>query len=208
MRSFKTFIKALAAGLCISIGAAAYLSCDNKIVGSLLFTTGLFTICFFGLNLYTGKIGYVFEMPHPTDCLTTWLGNIVGCICGGALIRYAVPSLAEVGRSVTLTKLEIPILRAVVLGIFCGILMYVAVHNYNQNPHMLGKCVGILVCIPAFILCGFEHSIANVVYFTLGIRSATELLHMLAFTLAVSAANAIGAILFRKLSLAFGKEGK
>ena len=66
--------------------------------------------------------------------------------------------------------------------------------------------MGIFVCIPAFIICGFEHSIANVVYFTLGIRSVTELLPMLAFTLAVSAANAIGAILFRKLSLGFLKK--
>ena len=208
MRNFKTFIKAVAAGLCISIGAAAYLSCDSKIVGSLLFTTGLFTICFFGLNLYTGKIGYVLEMPHPVDCLITWLGNAVGCMCGGALLRYAIPSLSEIGRAVTLTKLGISVPRAVVLGIFCGILMYIAVHNYKKNPSFLGKCVGIFVCIPAFIICGFEHSIANVVYFTLGIRSVSELLPMLAFTLAVSAANAIGAILFRKLSLAFGKEEK
>ena len=208
MRFFRTFIKALAAGLCISIGAAAYLSCDNKIIGALLFTTGLFTICFFGLNLYTGKIGYVLDMPHPTDCLTTWAGNAVGCIFGGVMLRYAIPSLAEVGRAVTVAKLDIPILRATVLGIFCGILMYIAVHNYNKNPHMLGKCVGIFVCIPAFIICGFEHSIANVVYFTLGIRALSELLPMLAFTLAVSAANAIGAMLFRRLSLAFGKEEK
>ena len=206
MRFFKTFIKAVAAGLCISIGAAAYLSSESKIIGALLFTTGLFTICFFGLNLYTGKIGYVLDMPHPTDCLTTWAGNAVGCMFGGVLLRFAIPSLAAVGRAVTTAKLEISIGRAIVLGVFCGILMYIAVHNYNENPHMLGKCVGIFVCIPAFIICGFEHSIANVVYFTLGIRSVTELLPMLAFTLAVSAANAIGAILFRKLSLGFLKK--
>ena len=206
MRFFKTFIKAVAAGICISIGAAAYLSCDSKIIGSLLFTTGLFTICFFGLNLYTGKIGYVLDMPHPTDCITTWFGNALGCVCGGALLRFALPSLSVVGRAVTVAKLDMPILRAVVLGVFCGILMYIAVHNYNENPHMFGKCVGIFVCIPAFIICGFEHSIANVVYFTLGIRSVTELLPMLAFTLAVSSANAIGAILFRRLSLGFSKK--
>lgn len=206
MRFFKTFIKAVAAGLAISIGAASYLSCENKIVGALLFTAGLFTICFFGLNLYTGKIGYALDMEHPVDCLTIWLGNAVGCVMGGALLRFASPSLADVGRVVTQAKLEIPLLRAVVLGIFCGILMYIAVHNYIENPHMLGKCVGILVCIPAFIICGFEHCIANIVYFTLGIRSVSELLPMLAFTLAVSAANAIGAIFFRKLSMAFSKE--
>lgn len=208
MHFLKTFIKAIAAGLSISIGAAAYLSCSNKIVGALLFTAGLFTICFFGLNLYTGKIGYILDSSHPLDCLTVWVGNILGCMCGGALLRFVLPYLADSGRAVTLSKLELSVPRAIVLGIFCGILMYIAVHNFKENPNYLGKCVGILVCIPAFIICGFEHCIANVVYFTLGIRSVSELLPMLALTLAVSAANALGAILFRKLSLAFQKTEK
>ena len=206
MKFFQTLVKAFAAGIAISIGAAAYLSCDNKIVGSLLFTAGLFTICFFGLNLYTGKIGYVLDMPRPFDCLTIWFGNILGCVGGGALLRIAKPSLAEAGRLVTETKLETSLLKASILGIFCGILMYIAVHNYNENPSYLGKCIGIVVCIPAFIICGFEHCIANVVYFTLGYSSASELLPMLAYTLAVSAANALGAVIFRKISMAFQKK--
>ena len=206
MRFFQTFVKAFAAGISISIGAAAYLSCDSKIVGSLLFTAGLFTICFFGLNLYTGKIGYVLDMPRPYDCLTIWFGNVLGCIGGGLLLRIAKPSLAEVGRAVTEAKLESSLLSASILGIFCGILMYIAVHNYNENPSYLGKCIGIAVCIPAFIICGFEHCIANVVYFTLGFSSTSQLLPMLAFTLAVSAANALGAVIFRKLSMAFRKK--
>lgn len=205
MNFLKTFIKAVAAGLSISIGAAAYLSCDNKIVGSLLFTAGLFTICFFELNLYTGKIGYIFEMERPYDCATVWLGNATGCVTGGALLRYALPTLAETGRAVTEAKLALSLPRAAVLGVFCGILMYIAVHNYRENPHMLGKCVGILVCIPAFILCGFEHCIANVVYFTLGIMSLSQLPRALLMTLVVTLANAVGAVAFRWLSHAFRK---
>lgn len=208
MKFIQTFFKAVAAGLAICIGASAYILCENKIVGALLFTAGLFTICFFELNLYTGKIGYLFDMPHPIDCLTTWLGNCVGCIVGGALLRYALPDLAKAARAITETKLAISLPRAAVLGVFCGILMYIAVHNYKENPHMIGKCVGILVCIPAFIICGFEHCVANVVYFTLGISSASQLLPMLLMTLTVTVANAAGAIFFRKLSLAFAKNEK
>ena len=208
MKFIQTFLKAVAAGLSICVGASAYLCCSNKIVGALLFTTGLFTICFFGLNLYTGKIGYILDMPHPIDCLTVWLGNCVGCIAGGALLRYALPNLALTARAVTEAKLAISLPRAAVLGLFCGILMYIAVHNFKENPHMFGKCVGILVCIPAFIICGFEHCVANVVYFTLGIRSVSELLPMLLMTLVVTLANAVGAVFFRKLSLAFAKNEK
>ena len=206
MRFLQTLWKSVASGVCISIGASAYLMSDSKIVGALLFTVGLFTICFFGLNLYTGKIGYLLDMPHPYDCATIWLGNVIGCIASGAMLRFAIPSLAETAKRVTETKLTLSLPRAAVLGIFCGILMYVAVHNYIENPHMFGKCVGVFVCIPAFIICGFEHCIANVVYFTLGIKSASQLLPMIAAILTVTAANAVGAIFFRKLSLAFTKK--
>ena len=42
-------------------GATAYLACENKIFGGVLFTTGLFLICTRGYNLFTGKVGYLFD---------------------------------------------------------------------------------------------------------------------------------------------------
>ncbi len=55
----ETFRKAAAAGVSISIGATVYLACESRLLGAMLFTIGLFVICAFGLNLFTGKIGYV-----------------------------------------------------------------------------------------------------------------------------------------------------
>lgn len=50
-----------------------------------------------------------------------------------------------------------------VLGIFCGLLMYAAVEGYKrvQNPLILCFCVAV------FILCGFEHCIADMFYYSL-----------------------------------------
>ena len=48
-------------------------------------------------------------------------------------------------------------------GFFCGVLMYVAVWVYREKKTV----VGILFCIPVFILSGFEHSIADMFYFSL-----------------------------------------
>ena len=55
----KHLIKSILAGIMIGIGATTYLSLKNKIVGSILFTIGLFIILTKELNLYTGKIGYI-----------------------------------------------------------------------------------------------------------------------------------------------------
>lgn len=206
IKMFSVFVKSLAAGVAIGMGATAYMSCENKIIGSLMFCVGLFAICFFELKLYTGKIGYLFDMKKPWQCAIIWLGNALGCIACGIAVRFALPNVAETARVITEQKLEIDLLRGAVLGIFCGVLMYIAVHNYATNPHGIGKCIGILLCVPAFIICGFEHCIANVLYFTIGIRDASQLPRVLLMTLVVSVANGVGAILFRKLSLAFKKE--
>ena len=75
MERWDVLKKAMLAGFCISIGAAIYLSCTSKIVGAVMFAVGLFAICVFGLNLFTGKIGYVLVTRNRPDCLLIWLGK-------------------------------------------------------------------------------------------------------------------------------------
>lgn len=49
------------AGAFIAIGGIIYLLLENKIIGSLLFSTGLYAVLTLGLNLFTGKVGYLFK---------------------------------------------------------------------------------------------------------------------------------------------------
>ena len=55
----RIFIKAVYAGFMMGIGGIVYLSVENRVVGSLLFSFGLLTIVTQGFYLYTGKIGFV-----------------------------------------------------------------------------------------------------------------------------------------------------
>ena len=54
----------ICAGILISIGGSVFLSCENKIVGALLFTVALLCICYKGYSLFTGKVGY---LPEKAD---------------------------------------------------------------------------------------------------------------------------------------------
>ena len=72
-------------------------------------------------------------------------------------------------------------------GFFCGILMYLAVSIYKEKNSVLG----ILFCVPVFILCGFEHSIADMFY--LG-ASGIFSVKIIPFTALVVAGNTFGAI--------------
>ena len=76
-----TFILAILAGAAIGIGGIVYLSMDNKTAGALMFTVGLYTICIHGLNLYTGKAGYLVNQP------VSYLADLAGYGDGNRLFH-------------------------------------------------------------------------------------------------------------------------
>ncbi len=193
MKYLSELIKSFLAGLMISLGGIAFLS-NERVVGALLFTVGLCTVVFFKLSLYTGKVGYLLE-NDKTYCLMTLLsicGNFLGCLFVG-FAKSPIGSVVEICTA----KLGKSIPSALFDGFMCGILIYVSVEIYKKK----GTFLGILVAIPAFILCGFEHSIADMFYFVNsrllfssenGPRSAL-------FLLVIIVGNAIGGLLIPAL---------
>lgn len=193
----ETLKKAIAAGFMIGIGAIIYITCENKIVGSLMFTLGLFTICAFGLNLFTGKIGYVLSNKNKPNCLIIWLGNLIGTSVGMIMIRIAKPSLHTAAKDMMNVKLQQSFFAVPLLAFFCGVLMYIAVENYRANPHGIGKIIGLFLCVSVFILSGFEHSVADMCYAVLAVESFGDVWKYLLFLIAVSLFNGVGAIAAR-----------
>lgn len=171
MNNLKAFLLSVVGGITIGIGGAVYLTLDIKIAGALLFTVGLYTICAHGLNLFTGKIGYLAvkeskEVPEYLIFLAiVWLGNFAGCALTAA--AYACTrigaGLNEKAAAICQVKLNDNYMSLFLLGIFCGMLMYAAVEGYKltANPVIL------LLCVSVFILCGFEHCIADMFYFAM-----------------------------------------
>ena len=196
----KVFTKAVASGIMISIGTTIYLSCSNKIVGAFLFSIALFIICSFGMNLFTGKIGYILQNRNNPNCLIIWLGNFVGCAGAAALVRISKPQLAATASDLMAAKLQQSWLSIIILSFFCGILMYLAVENFASNPSSTGKIVGIFLCVATFILSGFEHSIADIGYAAFAVSSLAEAGRMLLFVIVVSVFNGVGAILLHCLN--------
>ena len=164
----KKVCSGMASGLLISIGCAVFLACDNKYVGSVMFSVALLSICLFGVALYTGKIGLMVQSHSRDDFATLLLGllgNTIGAAAGGFALSYALPKLKEAAVVLCEAKLTTQEWGQTLLrGMFCGVLMYVAVSIFRNT----NKVIGILFCIPVFILSGFEHSIADIGYFACG----------------------------------------
>lgn len=191
-RYLSIFFLAIMAGVCIGIGGTVYLSLDNKIVGSLLFATGLYAICTQGLYLFTGKVGYIFDNKsgYLIDVLVTWLGNLIGTGFAACLVLLSRVGykIYDAALSISEVKVNDSYLSLLVLGVFCGLLMYIAVDGYKKcnNPLIL------FVPVSVFILCGFEHCIADMFYFwACGFMNLNGLLILLVITFG----NTIGGVL-------------
>lgn len=166
----KTFIKSILAGICISIGGVAYLTLENHIVGACLFTIGLFIIYIFGFNLYTGKVCFISnEKPkYLLTVLNVYVGNAVGTIGMGIILRYTrISKIEEHTKVIVGGKLSDTPFSVFVMGILCGILICVAVLGYMTIKDSVGRYLSLFIPIMVFLLSGYEHSIADMFYFTM-----------------------------------------
>ena len=196
MKKYLDFIiKGIYAGILISIGGIAYLAIPDKLVGSFIFSLGLLTVCMYSFNLYTGKVGYLLvnKPIYLIELLLSLIGNFLGTLGVGSLMRLTrFKSYAETATSIVTTKLNDNLLSIFILAIFCGTIMYIAVNNYKKEEDVIGKYMTIFMGVMAFILCGFEHCVANMFYFSIaGVFSFKVFLYLLVMVLG----NSLGSII-------------
>ena len=174
------------AGLVITLGASAYLMLESPLAGALMFTVSLFAICSFGWNLFTGKVCYsIGKGPRYIGFLAVvWLSNFAGAAAGGTLLRLTrLANIVERAQSVCETKLGDSLLSVFILAIFCNIMIYIAVEGYRSIPYEIGKYIAVFFGVTVFVICGFEHCVANMYYITLaGMWSGEALVFILVST--------------------------
>ena len=188
----KNLVSGILSGICIGLGGGVFLSLvsESRIAAAVFFSVALLTICYFGFNLYTGKIGFM-AVSHTKDDFTALIwglcGNILGTLITGVLAGIAVPQINEAAQTAVAAKLLQTPLQTLLRGWFCGLLMFIAVRIFRENK----TPTGILFAIPVFILSGYEHSVADMYYcFADGIWSAFQAL----FVAEVVIGNTVGGL--------------
>lgn len=197
MKKLADFLYAIMAGAFIAMGGVVFLSLDNKIVGAFMFSLGLFAVCTLKYNLFTGKVGYLFCNDVKTYlpwCLMVWVGNLVGSIIVAELVRLTrvAPGIIEKSTKLVQVKADDSLISLFALGIFCNIMVVHAVDQYLNNPHEIGKYLGIIMSIMVFILCGFEHCIADMFYIQMA-RMWNS--HTIIALIVITLGNVLGGIL-------------
>ncbi len=181
----------IASGMLVGIGGTVFLSCENRVVGAVLFSVALICICIMGFYLYTGKIGVFMENPTKESAIALpvgLLGNAIGAVLMGIAAAVIKPSLIEKAQASCNAKIEGGLLVGFLAAIFCGVLMYAAVKTYALKDTL----IGIIFCIPTFILSGFEHSVADIYYFTVAAMGGGFKGLVILFILVAVAGNTVG----------------
>lgn len=189
--------KSVLSGIMIAFGCSVYLSCVDKgldWIGAFLFSAGLFTICEYGFNLYTGKVGYIAfrfrDLKYFRLVILILIFNLLTTFILGIILGKNFEAVRVVALKIYSSKFQMSLWKLFISGTLCGILMYLAVDTWKR-----GAKIGCFIYIPLFILCGFDHSIANSFYNGADLGEHTFTLQNLAIILIVILGNAIGGML-------------
>jgi formate/nitrite transporter FocA (FNT family) len=190
-------IKSILGGAFIALGAlaAGIGSGGDGLLYALIFPVGLIMLVLFSASLFTGA---VIEINDVLDKKSRWaiyakkllliyLGNFIGAVAIGLLAwLVAKPATIELFQNLSAAKTCAPLLVLFAKGILCNILVCIAILLYRQHAQLLLLYIPIFV----FVVCGFEHSIADMFVFTFA-PSVDVLLPLLVITLG----NLVGGIL-------------
>ena len=157
--------KSIGAALLIALGNFGLLKLGSPI-GPVIFAFGLLGVCYMGLNLFTGKCGFLIsDKINPLDLLTILIANLIaGYLIG---LAFSVTDSDVLKNAIAKVATWDISLAFFIKSILCGIIMYIAVLMYRK-----GTPLGIIFGIPLFIFCGFQHCIANII--TLGAARAFD----------------------------------
>ena len=146
----------LFAGILIGLGAYGFLALGG-IPGAVIFAFGLVGVVLSGSLLYTGKAGVMNDIGALT---LIWLFNILACIFIGLLVAAIGGEPQERAQAVVDGRLAQGPWRSFLRAVGCGLIIDISVWLYRKSKSL----VPVLFGVPLFIVCGFYHSIADVVY--------------------------------------------
>ena len=189
---FILIASSILAGIAISLGAIVNLVVGPPL-GPFLFAVGLFMVIALKLDLFTGRAGLLATKEFkPLNLLVVWVGNFIGCFMSGVIVLFTFPEatmekVVSGATKIMTMRLNSPWYTLVVLGIMCGILMYMAVQG-SARAEMSYKPFVAMLPVVVFIFSGYAHCVADMFYYSAAQMYAQAALPVLF----VTAGNVIG----------------
>lgn len=226
---FRVSVLGIMAGFFIALGYLSFIRISGTMpkswggfstfLGGCLFPIGLVALTFVGGELATGNmmvmtLGVLQKKIRTKALIYNWLVVLVTNCIGGCLVAYFfghVVGLTEGGflektLSVAQAKIDDTMLVAFVSGIGCNIFVCLAVYLGAMGKSYLGKMFGLWFPVMVFVVCGFQHVVANAFIIPAAIFSNASHIQWpdyLLNTIVVFLGNAVGGSLFFAVPLMF-----
>jgi formate/nitrite transporter len=154
-----------------------------RLIAGTVFCLGLILVVLGGAELFTGNTLMVMALASGKvglrEMLRAWgivfAGNFIGAAGMAGLVflagqyRFGDGSVARVALDIALAKVNLPFDQALFLGILCNVLVCLAVWLSLGARTTTDKVLAVLFPVSAFVVAGFEHSVANMYLIPLGL---------------------------------------
>ena len=154
-----------------------------KLLGGLAFCLGLILVVVAGAELFTGN--NLIVMAYASGKITTrqilqgWLivyiGNFIGAVATASIVvcsqhyMYGKAAIGLNALSIATAKCQLSFLQGLMLGILCNALVCLAIWLTYSARSTTDKILAIIFPITAFVTAGFEHSVANMYFISVGL---------------------------------------
>ena len=186
-------LKGIMAGAFIALAGAASSTASHAIenvgaarsLAGAVFGVGLMLVLFMGADLFTGNCLSITAIMDKKvtwkqviyNLIVIWFSNLIGALIIDVLLvysgnlDYSHGLLGAYTIKVAIGKAAITPVAGLTSGILCNILVCFAVLMALTANDIGGKVWAIFFPILAFVICGFEHCVANMFYIPAGIMA-------------------------------------
>ena len=177
------------AGIASTTASATIASASvARLVSACVFPAGMAMVLVAGSELFTGNnliiISALQKKTTVAGMLKNWsfvfLGNFIGAGFVAVMVVYShVPDLyngllAQKVVAAAMSRINQSFSEAFMRGVLCNILVCIAVWAAFAAKRVSGKLLMSFWPVMLFVLCGFEHSIADIYFGIAGIVAAGE----------------------------------
>lgn len=208
-------IKAFMSGMFIAFGGLGSqvinASTGTSYMGAFVFPVGLILVICTGSELFTGDCLMAMAAADKKITLISmiktlilvYIGNLIGSLFvaflayAGNMASMLDGKLGETMIKTAASKGSLPPSVSFVKGILCNILVCAAVLIAIKTKETTGKMLAAYFPVMLFVLCGFEHSVANMYFIPMGqLLSGVDIALFMNNLIPVTLGNTVGGVLF------------
>ena len=154
-----------------------------RMISGLLFAFGLGMVVISGAELFTGNtlitISVLEKKATLAGMLRNWLFVYIGNFVGSMVLSFICAqfgwlsaggsALAVASMRTAVGKMTMPFQNAFFMGILCNVLVTLGVLLSLSGKDGISRFIGAWAPVMFFVVCGFNHSIADMTYCMLGL---------------------------------------